>query len=66
MRPVLAVSGADLWCMSTPNGKRGFFWEAWTKGGRGVDAGFGSDDGVRADSGDVFEKGPDGRAAGIR
>jgi Terminase large subunit, T4likevirus-type, N-terminal len=33
MRPVLAVSGGDLWLMSTPNGKRGFFWEAWTKGG---------------------------------
>ena len=33
MRPVLAASGGDLWCLSTPNGKRGFFWEAWTKGG---------------------------------
>jgi hypothetical protein len=33
MRPVLAVSGGDLWCLSTPNGKRGFFWEAWTKQG---------------------------------
>jgi len=33
MRPVLASSGGDLWCLSTPNGKRGFFWEAWTKGG---------------------------------
>jgi phage FluMu gp28-like protein len=33
MRPVLAVSGGDLWLVSTPNGKRGFFWEAWTKGG---------------------------------
>jgi hypothetical protein len=33
MRPVLAVSGGDLWCLSTPNGKRGFFWDAWTKQG---------------------------------
>jgi hypothetical protein len=33
MRPVLASSGGDLWCLSTPNGKRGFFWEAWSKGG---------------------------------
>jgi Terminase large subunit, T4likevirus-type, N-terminal len=33
MRPVLAVSGGDLWLMSTPKGKRGFFWEEWTKGG---------------------------------
>ncbi len=35
MRPVLASSGGDLWCLSTPNGKRGFFWDAWTKGGEG-------------------------------
>jgi hypothetical protein len=33
MRPVLASSGGDLWCLSTPNGKRGFFWEEWAKGG---------------------------------
>ncbi len=33
LRPVLAVSGGDLWLMSTPNGKRGFFWEAWAHGG---------------------------------
>src|SRR6185295_10528743 len=33
MRPVLAVSGGDLWLMSTPNGKRGFFWDVWSKGG---------------------------------
>jgi hypothetical protein len=33
MRPVLAVSQGDLWLMSTPYGKRGFFWETWTKGG---------------------------------
>ena len=33
MRPVLAASGGDLWCLSTPNGKSGFFWEAWAKGG---------------------------------
>jgi len=33
MRPVLAASGGDLWCLSTPNGKRGFFWDAWSKGG---------------------------------
>jgi hypothetical protein len=33
MRPVLAASGGDLWCLSTPNGKKGFFWEEWSKGG---------------------------------
>lgn len=33
LRPMLAVSGGDLWLMSTPNGKRGFFWEVWSKGG---------------------------------
>ncbi len=33
IRPMLAVSGGSLWLMSTPNGKRGFFWEAWEHGG---------------------------------
>jgi phage FluMu gp28-like protein len=31
IRPMLAVSGGALWLMSTPFGKRGFFYEAWTK-----------------------------------
>ena len=30
----LAVGGGDLWLMSTPFGKRGFFYEAWSKEGR--------------------------------
>ena len=29
LRPVLAASDGDLWMMSTPMGKRGFFYEAW-------------------------------------
>jgi len=33
VRPMLAVSGGKLWLMSTPCGKRGFFWEAWERGG---------------------------------
>jgi hypothetical protein len=33
MRPALAVGDGDLWLMSTPNGKRGFFWEEWANGG---------------------------------
>jgi hypothetical protein len=33
MRPMLAVSGGALWLMSTPCGKRGFFYEVWTRGG---------------------------------
>ena len=33
VRPMLAVSQGRLMCMSTPNGKRGFFWEAWAHGG---------------------------------
>ncbi|MGA2115767.1 MAG: terminase family protein [Bryobacteraceae bacterium] len=33
VRPMLAVSGGKLWLMSTPCGKRGFFWEAWEHGG---------------------------------
>jgi hypothetical protein len=35
LRPVLAASGGDLWLMSTPNGKQGFFHEAWRSEGQG-------------------------------
>ena len=31
--PMLATSGGRLICLSTPYGKRGFFWEAWANGG---------------------------------
>jgi hypothetical protein len=31
--PMLAVRNGDLWMMSTPCGKRGFFYEVWSKGG---------------------------------
>jgi hypothetical protein len=33
VRPMLAVSEGRLICLSTPYGKRGFFYEAWAKGG---------------------------------
>ena len=33
MRPMLAVSGGGLWLMSTPNGKQGFFYDTWERGG---------------------------------
>ena len=33
VRPFLAVSDGDLWLMSTPSGKQGFFYEEWTNGG---------------------------------
>ena len=33
VRPFLAVANGDLWLMSTPFGKRGFFWEEWANGG---------------------------------
>lgn len=33
VRPMLAVSGGELWLMSTPNGRKGFFWEEWERGG---------------------------------
>ncbi len=33
VRPMLAVGDGDLWLMSTPYGKRGFFWEEWANGG---------------------------------
>lgn len=33
IRPMLAVSGGQLILMSTPNGRRGHFFEAWERGG---------------------------------
>lgn len=33
VRPMLAVSGGRLVSMSTPWGKRGWWWEAWSEGG---------------------------------
>jgi hypothetical protein len=33
VRPMQAVSDGTVWLMSTPWGRRGFFWEAWAKGG---------------------------------
>jgi len=33
VRPMLAVSNGRLFCMSTPYGKRGFFYDAWARGG---------------------------------
>ena len=33
LRPMLAVSNGDVWLMSTPYGRRGFFYEAWEHGG---------------------------------
>jgi hypothetical protein len=34
IRPMLAVSDGALWLMSTPFGKRGFFYETWENGGK--------------------------------
>jgi hypothetical protein len=33
VRPMLAVSGGRLALLSTPFGKRGFFWREWSEGG---------------------------------
>ncbi len=33
LRPMLAVGKGDLWLMSTPFLKRGFFYETWEFGG---------------------------------
>ncbi len=33
LRPMLAVSNGDVWRMSTPFGRLGFFYEAWEHGG---------------------------------
>lgn len=35
LRPMLAVGGGRLVLLSTPFGKRGFFWREWSEGGRG-------------------------------
>lgn len=35
LRPMLAVSDGDLWLLSTPFGKRGFFYETWSSGDPG-------------------------------
>lgn len=31
--PMIAISDGDLLLLSTPNGKIGFFWDVWSKGG---------------------------------
>ncbi|MBV9398443.1 MAG: terminase family protein [Bryobacterales bacterium] len=33
LRPMLAVADGDLWLLSTPRGKQGFFYENWANGG---------------------------------
>jgi hypothetical protein len=33
VRPMLAVSNGRMVCLSTPYGKRGFFYDAWARGG---------------------------------
>jgi hypothetical protein len=35
LSPTLAVSGGDVWMMSTPFGRRGFFYMTWAHGGAG-------------------------------
>ena len=32
LRPMLAVGGGDLWLLTTPNGRWGFFYENWASG----------------------------------
>lgn len=34
LRPMLAVGAGSLWLLSTPYGKRGFFYNEWTNGGQ--------------------------------
>ena len=33
LRPFLAAKDGDLWLLSTPNGRQGFFYQTWTYGG---------------------------------
>ena len=35
LRPMLAVGQGDMWLMSTPRGKQGFFYDCWEHGGPG-------------------------------
>ena len=35
LSPMLATTNGALWMMSTPNGSRGMFWQAWKDGGTG-------------------------------
>ncbi len=35
LHPMLATTNGDLWLLSTPCGKRGFFYEEWKHGGPG-------------------------------
>jgi hypothetical protein len=35
LRPMLATVRGDLWLMSTPKGRRGFFYDIWEHGGSG-------------------------------
>ncbi len=37
LRPTLAVSDGSVWLVSTPWGKRGFFWETWERCGPEVE-----------------------------
>ena len=53
VRPMLAVGDGDLWLMSTPNGKRGFFYEEWANGGERWTRVGARGDGVCPDSGGV-------------
>lgn len=33
LRPMLSTTNGDIWMLSTPNGKQGFFYETWEHGG---------------------------------
>jgi hypothetical protein len=33
IRPMMAVGGGDLWLLSTPQGRAGFFYQEWANGG---------------------------------
>jgi hypothetical protein len=35
VRPVMAVSRGEMWLMSTPHGRQGFFFEEWHRAAPG-------------------------------
>ena len=65
LRPMLAVKNGDLWLLSTPAGKQGFFYENWEHGGAEWEKGDRPGYGVQQNSQGVFGRGAFGSRRGI-
>ena len=60
LRPMLAVGDGDLWLLSTPFGKRGFFYENWAGGREDWVRVSGAGHGMLANFGEVSGRGAEG------